>query len=152
MEKTTHYQLNKPEASDPIRVEDFNENTDKIDGALKNLTTAVESLNTAAAGFGNCKIASGTYVGTGAYGSGSPTVLNVDFPPQLVLMGYENKDGDVRCRLFVRNLNSRFDLSDSFSSSALTMAWGDTSYSMYSTNALGQMNYSGYTYYYFVLG
>ena len=35
MEKTTYYQLNKPEAADPLRVADFNENADKIDGLLK---------------------------------------------------------------------------------------------------------------------
>ena len=35
MEKTTYYQLNKPEAADPLRLADFNENADKIDGLLK---------------------------------------------------------------------------------------------------------------------
>ena len=35
MLKTAIYNLNKPEAADPLRVDDFNENADKIDGLLK---------------------------------------------------------------------------------------------------------------------
>ena len=35
MQKTKNYNLNKPEAADPMRVSDFNENADKIDGLLK---------------------------------------------------------------------------------------------------------------------
>ena len=34
MLKTTNYQLNKPEGTDPVRVDDFNENADVIDAAL----------------------------------------------------------------------------------------------------------------------
>ena len=133
MMKTENYNLNQWEPTDHIRREDFNADNTAIDAALG-------ALSTAAAGFGNCHIAAGSYNGTGTYGSSSPTRLSFGFKPQLVLMGYENKDGEVRCRLFVRNLNSRFDLSESFSSAELTMTWGDTSYSMYSTSATGQMN------------
>ena len=42
-------------------VTDFNADNAKID-------TALAALNTAVAGAGNCRIATGSYVGTGEYG------------------------------------------------------------------------------------
>ena len=42
MQTTTNYGLNKPEASDFYNVNDFNENADKIDAALKENATALD--------------------------------------------------------------------------------------------------------------
>ena len=52
MTKTVNYNLNKPETADPLRMADFNENADIIDGLLAGCT----------------RIVTGGYVGTGAYG------------------------------------------------------------------------------------
>lgn len=37
MQKTTHYNLNKPDVTDFYNIEDFNENADAIDSALKEI-------------------------------------------------------------------------------------------------------------------
>ena len=93
MTKTQNYNLNKPEVTDPLRLEDFNENADILDGLLNSLNTAVgskaeqsavEALNTALAGKGNCRIATGSYVGDGKYGSASPNSLTFEFQPQVI--------------------------------------------------------------------
>ena len=56
--------------SDPIKMAEFNENFQKLDEAI-------------AAG---AKIATGSYVGTGTYGSANPCSLTFDFPPQILMM------------------------------------------------------------------
>ena len=43
MTRTNNYNLKKPEPNDPLRVADFNENADILDGLLNSLNTAVGS-------------------------------------------------------------------------------------------------------------
>lgn len=148
MTKTQNFNLNKPEVTDSIRVSDFNENAEIIDGLLNTLNTSVAALNTAAAGFGNCKIASGSYTGNGKYGSSNPTKLNVGFAPKIVLIAFEGN----RCRLFLPIFDERYDLGSTFSSEAYTLIWGNTYFGMYSGSAYGQMNDSGRVYSYIVIG
>ena len=96
MTKTQNYNLNKPEATDPLRLADFNQNADIIDAALKNQANDLAVLSTTVASKGNCKIAVGSYVGTNKYGSANPTKLEVGFAPKLVLIGFNGE----YCRLF----------------------------------------------------
>ena len=74
MEYTQNYQLPLWDKEDAVIRTDFNENNQKIDAALK---IAAE---------GNCKIAAGSYVGTGAYGADNPNTLTFAFEPKLVLI------------------------------------------------------------------
>ena len=71
MEHTEYYQLSLWEQDDRILREDFNADNAKIDAAL--------------AACGNCKIATGSYVGTGQYGSTHKNTLTFDFAPKLVI-------------------------------------------------------------------
>ena len=59
---TAHFGLNQWAATDPVVREDFNQDNARIDMAM--------------AGFGNCRIATGTYVGTGKNGSENPNSLD----------------------------------------------------------------------------
>ena len=77
MQKTSNFNLNKPEAADPMRLEDFNQNADLIDAALANLTAAVP------------KIAVGTYTGDG---STTAKTIDVGFAPKMVFVWANWKD------------------------------------------------------------
>ena len=70
MTKTQHYNLNKPEATDPIRVADFNGNADIIDTALA----------------GCARVECGTYTGTHTYGSDKPNTLIFGIQPKIVFI------------------------------------------------------------------
>lgn len=67
MEKTVNYNLNKPEPKDPLRVEDFNENSDAIDAALGAL---------------NERVYFGSWVGDGT----KSRVIQLPFEPRFVLV------------------------------------------------------------------
>lgn len=72
MKQTSHFQLNQYEASDRILHGDFNSDNQKIDAAL--------------AAAGNCRVAAGSYTGTGTYGQNNPCSLTFDFKPLLVFL------------------------------------------------------------------
>ena len=69
MTETVNYNLNKPEASDPLRLADFNENADIIDAALGVLT-------------GRAKVVTGSYIGDNT----SFHTIPLEFTPRFVLV------------------------------------------------------------------
>ena len=148
MQRTANYNLNKPEAGDPLRLADFNANADIIDGALKNQANDLAVLSTTVAGMGNCKIATGSYDGNDAYGADNPTRLDVGFAPKMVIIGFDGK----YCRMFLPIWSKHFDFGSAFSSETYTTTWGDTYFSIYSGSSYGQMNSSGRTYNYIAIG
>ena len=79
MKKTTHYQLNKPESGDPLRVADFNENADIIDGALARLETE--------------KLIFGSFVGDGQ----EERFVDMGCTPALVIFMSENPENILFC-------------------------------------------------------
>ena len=94
MENTSNYGLKRWDGEDRILHTEFNDNWDKIDTALKgNADKAVAALQAALASCGNCKIATGTYTGTGEYGVGNENSLTFPFEPKLVIV--QNKDMSV---------------------------------------------------------
>ena len=140
MTKTTNYQLNQWAKSDRIMMDDFNADNQKIDAAL--------------AACGNCKIATGSYTGTGEYGAEHPNTLTFDFAPKVIIVrkGYESSKQQlfifsgmtgVMCE-FQWNSDDRVTLS--WSNNGKTVSW-------YAENALKQLNstYEG-TYYYLAVG
>lgn len=131
MTKTQNYHLNKPEPNDPLRVEDFNENADIIDGLLA----------------GGVKIQTGTYTGTGGYGSGNKNTLTLDFPPKFLMVwggGAYNAQGNSGTNFFVRYDYYYWDCVTTWSGNTVTWYSSD--------NDSVQMNDSGKTYYYLALG
>ena len=72
MNRTQNLQLPQWEANDRVTRAEVNVAFAKLDGALR--------------------CATGSYVGTGGYGSGAPTSLTLPFPPKLLLLGGPNSD------------------------------------------------------------
>ena len=68
MTKTQNYNLNKPEATDPLRLADFNQNSDILDAALKNLSAE--------------RVITGSYTGDGA----SERIIDLPFTPKVVFL------------------------------------------------------------------
>ena len=146
MEHTSNYELSKWAESDRIMMEDFNMDHDKIDAALAN--------------GGNCKIAMGSYVGTGKYGADNPNTLTFDFKPQIVFLDTGTSTwttSGARCVplhfILYRHSNK---LPTSGFTGDNTVIWGDTSVSWYfpgsaSDSPAAQHN-SARTYYYIAIG
>ena len=70
MTKTMNYNLNKPEATDPLRLADFNQNSDILDAALA----------------GCARVECGTYVGTGTHGPNNKNTLTFGIQPKIVFI------------------------------------------------------------------
>ena len=83
MEKTQYYNLNKPEVTDPLRVEDFNENADLIDAAIK----AVEQAVAGAYGPNNLPWVTGVLDLTDA--DSGDVAKTFGFEPSAILLGAE---------------------------------------------------------------
>ena len=77
-QETPNYRLSRWAGTDRILVEEFNDNWDKIDTALKGNADKAAALQTALAGAGNCEIGMISYTGTGKSGASNPTT--VTFP------------------------------------------------------------------------
>ena len=74
-QETPNYRLSRWAGTDRILVEEFNDNWDKIDTALKGNADKAAALQTALASCGNCQIGISTYTGTGTRGEEYPTVI-----------------------------------------------------------------------------
>ena len=153
MTKTEHYQLNKPEATDPVRVADFNANADIIDGALagKAEQSAVAALQSAVNGKGNCRIMWGSYTGNGTCGSSNPVTLNTSFYPVVVLCGTpDNVTTGHWPTILMRGVTT--GVCD-YNAATMTVTWTDNAVSWYNKESdYAQNNDDGVVYYYLVLG
>ena len=118
--------------------------------------SAITGLTAALAAKGNCRIATGSYTGTGEYGADHPNTLTLDFAPQIVFV-------DVRAvspynsipqyYIFLRGTSSGYSNG---SNTALKVSWSGNSLSWYYPNtdnngAKFQHNLAR-TYYYIALG
>ena len=126
-----------------------------------------EYVENALAGFGNCKIATGIYTGTGTYGAEHPNTLTFPFEPKAIFfLSYNHSNTVSRLPIFAIFL-SGMDQSTSIesyddSSSSINgpccyiihnVAWAGSSVSWYSKiNALAQLNSSNVTYHYVAIG
>ena len=177
MKKTDNYSLPQWEKQDFIKMEDFNDLTQKTDAALKAHDTALGEKATATAlaaeaenrsaalaalqaslaaaigsGGKTCRIFTGSYTGTGRSGSGNPTVIVTGFRPLVLVL--TSKNGTF---VRIRHTDATFADHD-FSGGNVTnqMTWGADRISWYNTVSSSanerQANESGVTYYYLVLG
>ena len=110
MKRTTNYALPTWEKEDFIRMQDFNDLTGKLDAALKQTADTADEVSRTAAtaesvtaiaqdlgtGGKNCRIAFGSYVGTGTYGAANPTSLSFDFKPELILVGCQQENAGIQ--------------------------------------------------------
>ena len=176
MKKTDNYSLPQWEKQDFIKMEDFNDLTQKTDAALKahdtalwekaaatalaaeaeNRSAALAALskNLGAAGH-NCRIAFGSYTGTGTTGAASPNTLQFDFYPVLVLVAPVKPSGSTQNpSIFLRGRDKASSQPEGGNDYQLTAAWTDNALSWYSTDTYAgyQHNFKGNVYCYAVLG
>ena len=108
-------------------------------------------IEDALAGCGNCKIAYGSYVGTGQYGAANPNTLTFDFEPKaMFILGTPNPSIALFMRGCARYWNTGIVIS------SLGTEWSGNTIRWYSTSsnqgAENQMNISGMTYNYVAIG
>ena len=149
-QQTPNYKLSRWAGTDRILVEEFNDNWDKIDTALKGNADKAAALQTALGSGGKtCRISSGSYAGNGKTGQSNPSSLTFDFTPVLVVIIRKSSPGTHT--LFVRP-NGYGPMGDTMG----TITWGEKKVSWYCQNpqVAGdvQMNMSGSDYYYVGLG
>lgn len=130
--QTSNYGLNQWAAEDAVLREDFN--------------TDNRTLSEVLGQKGNCRIAIGTYVGTGTYGANAPNRLEFPFQPEAIVISGGAKGG------YVWLYGNNYERVDS--SNVNTLAWEGLSLTWYSGNpdANTQLNGKDETYRYIVIG
>lgn len=83
MTQTANYQLSQYTPEDRIMREHFNSDFAKIDAALAAQAASITALTAAA---GNCAMELKTYVGTGVYGSDTPTSISFAQKPDIFII------------------------------------------------------------------
>lgn len=165
MNTTTNYTLPQWKKTDPIQLKDFNDAFGRIDAQMKKNADAAggkaDGAATSAAlaalaknlgtGGQNCRIAWGSYTGSGKYGSANPNTLNFDFKPMIVFISTDNY-GNMGRSYFMRPMAYGWDMAGQIQS----VTWGEHSLSWYfpgSTNGhVWQNNTDGYVYHYVAIG
>ena len=134
--QTQNYQLNQWAAEDPVLRTDFNADNAKIDAAI--------------AARGNCRVTTGTYVGTGESRSEHPNTIITGFPPALVMIS-----GGSYTATFNRG-NTRINAYTGSRGEPQVITWLENGISWYVSSGTGspseQLNEEGVTYYYVALG
>ena len=133
---TQNYNLPQWEPTDPFSRAEFNDAFQKID-------TAVAA---------NCKIAVGSYTGSGQYGSSHKNSLTFNFEPQLIFMHtYSTRDYNTIPQYYIWARGAGTCASD-WSGYDNTVTWTGKTVRWYSDNATHQFNESGVTYHYVAIG
>jgi len=141
--QTTHLGLNQWAAEDQVLRTEFNADNRKIDEAMALL--------------GNCRIAQGSYVGTGGAGADHPCQLSFDFTPMIVFMNTNQHYPAAEHLLWSRpGLTFTYPMDSSVN---YHLTWQERGIQWYSTAGFGaatspaqQLNQEGVTYHYTVLG
>lgn len=147
---TENYGLCQWEATDQVLRTEFNEDNAKVDAALGTLSEIVAKHTAAMAGFGNCKIESFSYTGTGTYGVNSPT--RITFPKQPMLFFILGQTQFMTAsKLTQRGTAIKFE-GYGASVFAPMLTWNNNQVSFYDgSDANGQLNGTGITYWVFAL-
>ena len=149
MDQTTNYGLSQWGASDRVRREDFNSDNRKLDAALASI---------AAASGGGAKLETGSYVGSGTYGSANPRTLGFSFRPKLVIIAPDTGGTDLAPAQLAaffqgqRYAQPYLALDSPRADYIAALTWSGNSVSWYCSSLYGALNHSGRTYYYAAFG
>ncbi len=151
MTKTANYNLNQWDATDPIDRRDFNSDNAAIDAALGELSTNMaQAMAALGTGGHNCRIAWGSYVGTGTYGESNPTGLTFEFTP-LAVWVYNPDSAHAAARMVAGGTAAQFNNFNN-----CTVTWSGKSVSWYCgksyDNGSYQNNAANTTYRYVAIG
>ena len=141
MNHTTNYNLPQWEDTDRVTRTDVN--------------AAMSTIDAAIAGVGNCRVAYGTYTGTGTFGNSSPNTLTFDFEPKLVIVQSINSatftpgSDYILSILFLMRGVRLYYCGDNSSN---YISWSGNSVSWYGGTAVGQLNKNGFNYIYVAIG
>ena len=155
MQKTSNYSLPQWAVTDGLKRGDFNRTMETIDTVMAGMSTELAALATSVAANGNCRIAWGSYTGTGTCGADNPNSLSFDFKPMIVFIGSDSRAGsDTNPAVLIRGRKKA--ASDGMTISAETqimqLTWNESGVSWYCTeNAMYQSNMAT-VYYYVALG
>ena len=176
MQQTSKYQFKLIEGTDDFSPTPLNDNMEKVEDALEALDASVaEQLGdvedamdtleagvesslanlTAALGTGGhtCRMAYGTYTGSGQYGENHPNSLTFDFTPVLIIIGTV---GSVETEAFPGMLFRGMNMGHSvytYGDSPLYTTWTDHGVSWYSADSTHyQMSLNNTPYQYIALG
>ena len=142
MQQTNQYKFNLIESGDQFSPAPLNENMEKVEEVLGELQQKIAFA-------GNCKKFTGTYVGTGTYGSVSDaTTLTFSEAPQLVIV---SRKQDSFFAVLIQGVTKGILFNGSSISSYATLWSNDNKTVKWfcSTNAGYQLNEQSFTYQYF---
>ena len=137
--KTQHFGLSQWQSTDPIRVADFNADNLKIDDALA----------------ARAQLATGSYTGTGKFGSANPNTLTFPFEPKFVFVTHQSGEWYRQTLAGIRGMKQAYVYSGLFNGDQLKTAsifWDRNTFWWYSSQAFFQLNNSGETYFYIAIG
>ena len=132
---TENYQLPIWAADDAFLRTEFNEANEKIDAALGALAQSA----------GNCRIVTGSYTGTGEYGSAHPNTLTFDGPPLVLMVNGGWQFTALRGSTGTPSMGANNSIAN------VTLSWTGNAVSWYSVNSSQQLNDPGTTYSYIAL-
>lgn len=116
----------------------------------------IEQVQGMLASYGNAKIETGSYVGTGDDGPTAPNILTFNLYPIVVFITEEeNYASGIFGLPWIRNVTECSGILDLLSprgSSFCTVTWQDNAISWYASNGTSQLNHLNRTYYYVALG
>ena len=145
---TEHYQLPIWNPDDAFLREEFNESHQKIDTALA----------------AKAKIVTGSYIGTGDFGVKNPCEIRLEFKPLLVFITGDEESGNYSALLIPETLGvgwSARSSSNMLTESATTDLGGFRCYTTFESDSVSwyhplsanaQLNLSGKSYHYIVIG
>lgn len=132
--KTTNFGLSQWQSTDPIRVADFNADNQKLDDALA----------------ARAQLATGSYTGTGKFGSANPNTLTFPFEPKFVFV--TNLDGSRYLFLVPKMHTQTSDVTDN-SDSDNAVSWSKNSVTWYNRySEVYQLNLRAMEYQYIAIG
>ena len=126
----------------------------RIDAEESARAAAVAAVQSVVTGDGGKlgRVAYGSYVGTGTYGSSNPVTLSCSFRPLAVLMRNVARSifSGSAFTVYLRGVEESSSIG---TSGKMQLTWGSSSVSWYNDEAADQQNNtSGTTYYYVILG
>jgi len=113
--------------------------------------TSLADLLAALGSAGGTRIETGSYTGTGTYGSTNPNTLTFSFAPKLVaITSYLNEHGQLS--VFVNPATRGFAIDGNYEPGNVTLTWNDKTVSWYGADKSVQQNYDSRVYNYVALG